>query len=256
MPQVSEAALTVLKAATCDGDKIRLNSGQLERSLYEEVNQVLSRLGGKWKGGRTKAHLFEYDVSLDFADVLKTGEMPPDNPLDFYPTSEMTASSMVGAFSQTQPRWIVDPSAGEGVLLQEAKLRYPNANFHAIELDERRVRRLKPQGWKTFHNDFLSLKPGRELWFYDIVVMNPPFNAAGDSLAYITHITHAFDCLAPGGELISIACRNFKTRSESKAEAFRSLILQYGDDVDLPEDAFEHCKIKTPTSLIRLTRPA
>lgn len=256
MPKISEAALTVLKAATCDGDKIRLNSGELERSLYEEVNQVLSRLGGKWKGGRTRAHLFEYDVSLDFVDVLETGEMPPDNPLDFYPTSELVAKQMVNVFSQTQPRWIVDPSAGEGALLKEAKLRYPNANFHAIELDERRVRRLKQQGWKTFHNDFLSFKPGRDLWFYNIIIMNPPFNAAGDSLAYITHITHAFDCLAPGGELAAIACRNFKFRTEETAKKFRQLITRYGGDVDLPEDAFEHCKIKTPTSLIRLRRPS
>ena len=39
----------------------RITSGQLDRSLYEEVNEVLVRLGGKWKGGRTKAHLFPYD---------------------------------------------------------------------------------------------------------------------------------------------------------------------------------------------------
>jgi hypothetical protein len=256
MTQISEAALRILKAASCDENKVRLNSGGLERSLYEEVNQVLSRLGGKWKGGKTKAHLFDYDVSLDLASVLETGEMPPDNPLDFYPTSESIAKQMVGAFSQTQPRWIVDPSAGDGALLKEAKLRYPNANFHAIELDDRRARRLQKQGWKTFHNDFLSLNPGQDLWFYDIIPMNPPFNAAGDSLAYITHITHAFECLAPGGELISIACRNFKTRSEESAKKFRQFITRYGDDVDLPEDAFEHCKIKVPTSLIRLNKPS
>jgi hypothetical protein len=254
MPKISDAALAVLEAAFCDGNKITLNSGELERELYLEVDAVLSRLGGKWKGGKTRAHLFDYDVSLDFADILETQEMPPDNPLDYYPTSESLAKEMVTSLRQTNPLWICDPSAGEGVLLRELKLRYPNANYHAIELDPRRARRLKAQGWTTFNSDFLALKPGDDLWFYNVMLMNPPFNVDGNALTYIDHINHAWACLPPGGELRSIACRNYKDRTEDKAKAFRKLLLRYGDAVDLDEDAFEHCKIKTPTSLIRLVK--
>jgi hypothetical protein len=87
------------------------------------------------------------------------------------------------------------------------------------------------------------------------MLMNPPFNVDGDSLGFISHINHAFACLAPGGELVAIAGRHFKTRTETKAEKFRALIRKYGDDEDLPDDAFEHCNIKTKTTLVRLDKP-
>ena len=44
---VSEGALAVLREIECDPDRTRITSGQLDRSLYEEVNEVLVRLGGK-----------------------------------------------------------------------------------------------------------------------------------------------------------------------------------------------------------------
>ena len=83
---ISAEALTVLREAECDSDRVRITSGQLDRTLYKEVNEVLVRLGGKWKGGHTKAHLFPYDPRPLLAGVLATGDMPPKNPWAFFPT--------------------------------------------------------------------------------------------------------------------------------------------------------------------------
>jgi hypothetical protein len=47
-----QEVLDVLRAMTCEGDLAVLNSGQLERKLYEKVNKVLAALGGKWNRGR------------------------------------------------------------------------------------------------------------------------------------------------------------------------------------------------------------
>src|SRR5579885_3284456 len=84
---ISAKALAVLREMECDSDRARITSGQLDRPLYEEVNEVLVRLGGKWKGGRTAAHVFPYyDPRPLLAGVVTTGIRPPKNPTAFFPT--------------------------------------------------------------------------------------------------------------------------------------------------------------------------
>ncbi len=99
---VSPDAREVLAQATLNGSSLKLNSGQLERSLYEEVNEVLTRLGGKWKGGKTAAHLFDTVDAAKLRDcldiVLATGLMPAKNPNAFYFTPKPVQKRMLELF--------------------------------------------------------------------------------------------------------------------------------------------------------------
>ena len=81
---VSEAARSALAQTTINGNQLKLSDGQLERGVYLEVDQVLSRLGGKWKGGKIAAHIFaigdmqKLREALD--SVIRTGLFPAEEP--------------------------------------------------------------------------------------------------------------------------------------------------------------------------------
>lgn len=80
---LSDAAIAVLQDLRYDGFALRFP--QVTPTLYKEINEVLTRLGGKWKGGRTKAHVFQEDPSFLVEYVLSTAVMPPKNPDAFFP---------------------------------------------------------------------------------------------------------------------------------------------------------------------------
>ncbi len=113
---ISEAALDVLASTRVEENIAYLPPVQLPRHLYEEVNDVLMRLGGKWKRG--KGHVFEADPAADIQLVIQSGLMPPKNPLNVYLTPAGLASEMIqrlNAYLDIEPAMcVLEPSAGKG----------------------------------------------------------------------------------------------------------------------------------------------
>src|ERR671925_807732 len=91
--KLSGDAIAVLQNLDYDGFAIRFP--QVAPTLYTEVNEVLTRLGGKWKGGRTKAHVFQEDPTLLIEYVLSSAVMPPKNPEAFFPTPKEVARGIM-----------------------------------------------------------------------------------------------------------------------------------------------------------------
>lgn len=69
---VDADVMEVLKSAWCDGLKVYLPPAQMERKLYERTNEVLTRIGGKWKGGKVRAHVFEAGVFGESGTMVLT----------------------------------------------------------------------------------------------------------------------------------------------------------------------------------------
>jgi Predicted RNA methylase len=100
------------------------------------------------------------------------------------------------SFSATNPSdlhgkasWrYLEPSAGQGAIVDVLKADYPFIRVDCCEIDEHNRSVLDAKGYNLVGNDFLSadLTPG-----YDWIVMNPPFNGANGG--YIEHINRAFD---------------------------------------------------------------
>jgi len=61
-------------------------------------------------------------------------------------------------------------------------------------------------------SDFLSHQDQ-----YDRIIQNPPFEKAQD----VDHVRHAFDCLKPGGLLVSIISNGPFFRNDKKSQQFR-----------------------------------
>lgn len=91
--KLSPEALSVLANIICDGNIAKITVSDLERGLYEEVNETLNRLMGKWdrsKGG----HVFTYEPEAAIRSVVHLGFMPDKNPTAFFPTPDKLVDDM------------------------------------------------------------------------------------------------------------------------------------------------------------------
>lgn len=251
--EISAAALAVLAAATVTEDRVTLPAGQLPRPLYVEVNDVLARLGGKWKGGKVAAHLFDHDPREEVAVAVATGKMPPRNPLDYFATPPELAEEIVARYVPSDvpaaPR-VLEPSAGEGSLARAVVDARPAATVECVELDPRRAAKVRAE-FPVHEGDFLSYEAAEP---YDLVVMNPPFTAPGDALAYVAHIERAYRMLRHNGVLVAVVPLGFVQRQDRRVSEFRARVDAVGGWDRLPDGAFESSGTGVATAVLWMRR--
>lgn len=56
--KVPDHVLAMLEDMATEGNLLRAHPKKLDRKDYEDMNKVLTALGGKWKGGKIAAHVF------------------------------------------------------------------------------------------------------------------------------------------------------------------------------------------------------
>lgn len=234
---------------------LSLTCGQLDRALYEKVNDVFVRLNGKWKGGKTQKHVFLYDPKPMVCALLETNELPPKNPHAFFPTPKAVVQDLLpedlknrsriqnelrqyGDNYTLSPIRVLEPSAGVGGIAQEIRFCLTdNDVLDCVELDPLHASYLRNGEFTVYGQDFLSFVPSAP---YDYIIMNPPFSVAGDNTAYITHIMHAWSMLREHGTLAAITHPGFVFNAAKKFKAFRDFICTYGiRKYDIPSGAFK-----------------
>lgn len=250
---ISEQALTVLNKSRVEGNLLRLPPTQLDRKLYLEVNEILARLGGEWKGGKVKAHVFDKNLHIDelLGSVIDSKEMPDQNVLAYFRTPDDLADRMV-ALLKEEPHIVLEPSAGDGSILDALGRKYSNADYFACELDETRAKILGKKGYEVLQKDFLGVDVGST----DTVLMNPPFSVKSDALAYITHINRAWKWIEKEvkGQLVAIAPPGFTFRQDKRSREFLEFVEANGSWEDLPEGTFKESGSSIKTVMINLTK--
>ena len=132
----------------------------------------------------------------------------------YFPTPTNICQQMVELAELENGMLVLEPSAGTGSI-GEAILESPaTVTLEVCEIyyDLREILSLK--GFNVIAYDFLEEVSETK---YDRVIMNPPFEKKGD----IRHIRHAFDCLNPGGRLVSIASESISFRKDRAYKDFR-----------------------------------
>ena len=257
---VSTEVYDVLKQCRIEGKIVYLPQVQLDRKLYQDVNEALTRIGGKWNR-KAKGHVFDVDPTQDLQVILETDMMPDKNPTSFFATPQDLALEMLHdprlhRIPENAKR-VLEPSAGTGNIAREVSLycqaRGINATIDCCEIVPKYQKALQDQGFTVIAEDFLSCRP--TMPSYDAVIMNPPFSLEGDALAYITHIGHAWSLLAPGGVLIAIAPSGFAFREDRRIKQLRSLIEQYGSWHDTEDNAFKESGTGVKTVMISMQKP-
>ena len=247
---ISKPVIALLQTLEFKGN-VALELPKVDRKVYDEFNEVLTRLRGKWKRAK-RGHEFPYDPRQAIAAVIDSGVMPADNPLAYYPTPDAIADKLVAhALELTggSPRKVLEPSAGSGSLIRAVCRAMLPESITALELDPLNVATLlclesfRPEyaveaeklGISTRPAPEISVEQGDFLTYdfcgetFDLVIKNPPFTAPGDPKVWVAHIMRAFELLTERGVVASIVPDGAWRTSDQKAWVeFRRFLFEQG----------------------------
>lgn len=261
--RVSGAALAVLTAATCSGDRVTLPAVKLEPPVYAEVNEVLVRLGGKWKrtgkpypdGTPKGVHVFPYDPEPLLCGVVEAGQMPPKNPTAFFPTPAPVVArllELVGIPERVREDFrVLEPSAGTGAIADAVREAAPSAHLALVEVLGINAATLRAKGHAVHECDFLDFDRRAP---YDAIPMNPPFALDGDKTAWVTHVERAWEHLADGGELAAVVPSALSFHSGKRIAALRARVLEVGGWERLPDGAFKESGTGVNTCILYMAK--
>lgn len=178
----------------------------------------------------------------------------PNDALDFYPTPDSLAFDMVFSLREvksgftTYPKPILEPSAGDGALARQVhalafnvhhdhktgevdrydKEKARSAELDCIELSSDFRAKLKKDGFRVVHDNFLTFRPTTK---YAAIVMNPPFSAGA------AHLLKALDVMQDGGkircllnaETLRNPCTNERKELAAKLEELHATVKYIPD---------------------------
>jgi len=217
----------------------KLTCGQLDRKTYVAVNKALEAMGGKWDR-KAQAHLFPTDPRPQVAGLLDNNTVTVEKD-GYFPTPEPVALQMALLANLSRNHSILEPSAGTGELADVILRAEPLCDVYVIEKNEQRVKVLEGKGYNVIGRDFFE---HNSLWYR--IIQNPPFEDFQD----IAHVRHAYECLAPGGRLVSVMSEGTFFRNGPAAE-FREWLDELGGYVvDLPANAFKSSGTGVKTRLV------
>ena len=131
----------------------------------------------------------------------------------YFPTPKSICQQMIDLADLEDGMLVLEPSAGKGSICEAIKQEADvNLEVCEINFDLREILALK--GFNVIAYNFLEEVSETK---YDRIIMNPPFSQKQD----IQHIRHAYDCLAPGGKIVTITSESISFRKEKAYQEFR-----------------------------------
>lgn len=207
----------VLQECTVEGNVVKLPQGQLDRKLYMEVAKALNLIGGAWKGGKVMGFVFPHDPTELLEQIANGESRNLKKEFQFFATPDDLADYLVELveINQSESDWILEPSAGQGSIINAIHRVNPNIKVGWCELmDVNRTFLLKIPNAYYVQNDFLNS------WGYTVnkIIANPPFSKNQD----IDHIYKMYECLNEGGRIVTIASKHWQISNNKKETEFRN----------------------------------
>lgn len=266
MKRLTDDAKEILKGLRIENNTAVITHGALERKLYDEVDQALSSLQGKWDK-RLGGHSFAYDPTDVVYGLIESGVLPDKNPTAFFPTPDKVVQDMllmdnIGYMSEKEYVYeireymtgrILEPSAGTGAICSKLREIFPNAQIDTVEYLDINQLALKRQGFDPFCGDFMHFNTDHGIT-YNRIFMNPPFSLASDKKAYISHVMHAYEMLDDYGELYAILPIGFMNNSTKKELAFYDHVLENGLIQCLDKESFKDAGTLIDTVIVNLSK--
>lgn len=201
---------------------------EMTRDLYTKCQKALDKMGFKWDR-RQRVHVMQGDLdpAAALAEMIETGSIPNGNQFAYWPSSPLLVDTVMDVAVQLGARFntILEPSAGEGAIVNAARQIPSVETIVAVEVQPKRAAALRRfASVEVVECDFLALRPSQ---VFDTVLMNPPFAVQGSALAYVDHIEHAMKFLAPGGVLVSVVPAGYRFRTDGKIARLRAAISQH-----------------------------
>jgi len=225
----------VFDACRIEGNNVYLPQ-QLDRALYQQVNKALVGIGGKWNRS-AKAHVFPTDPSELLGRVQNGEKINLKKEFQFFETPDEIADWLVELADILPWSTVLEPSAGQGAIIDAIHRRHGNREIFAIELMGTNTEILKE---KYQHKDVVIKREFDFLeWSgskFDRIIANPPFTKNQD----IDHIQHMYDRLENNGRLVSVASEHWEISNNQKESDFRYWLQSVGAHImDIERGSFK-----------------
>jgi 16S rRNA G1207 methylase RsmC len=168
----------------------------------------------------------------------------------FFPTPEKLADRLVEYAEIEIGHSILEPSAGQGAIVKAIVKAHPNHNVDCFELSEinKNVLESLPYAF-IIGRDFIKNDP---VGPYDRIIANPPFSKNQD----IDHIRKMYECLKPGGRIVTIASNHWRYSNNKKETAFREWLEELSViPEDVPAGEFSESGTKIATCILIIDKP-
>jgi len=204
-------------------------------------------------GGRYARNGFSFASGRDAEDSLaqlRAGAKPnPKKDRQAYFTPPPVAVTTVAWAGDLRGKRVLEPSAGDGALADEA--RAAGAEVVAVENHGPSAQILRDKGYRVIERDFLTLAPD-DVGRFDAVIGNPPFSRGQD----ISHVTHMWRFLHPGGVLVSLMSAGWRSGRSKTQQAFQAFAADIGADIEvLPAGTFKLSGTHVASLRIRMVKP-
>lgn len=211
-----------LKKCKIEGNVLHLPKEMLHN--YSDVKKALINAGGKYK---KNTFVFNSDAQPFIDRLTRRESVNIKKEFQYFPTPNDIAAHLVD-LADIRPRHsILEPSAGQGAIVNAIHDKYKTMVVDCCELMPENQEVLSRIPYSTFIcDDFLKI--GKE-WHgsFDRIVANPPFHKNFDLL----HIRQMYECLKPGGRLVSIASKHWKFSENKKEKGFRTWLKEVEADI-------------------------
>lgn len=234
----------VLQNCTVEGNIVKLPAGNLDRALYLAVAKALNLIGGKWKGGKVAGFVFPSDPTELLEQIANGKKRNLKKEFQFFATPAPLADKLVEYAEPNETHCILEPSAGQGAIIDAIQRKLPFVIVDYCELmDTNRLILAKKSKLVQVGQDFLMLKNCS----YDRIIANPPFSQNQD----IDHVYHMFKCLKPGGRIVSVMSKHWNTSTNKKETEFREwLNTQYHLIEDVDAGTFKESGTNIATQIV------
>jgi predicted RNA methylase len=246
MPEVTADVIESIKKCRVVGNTLHLppiSEGTL--SNYDKVRQALLNAGAKYK---KNTFIFSSDAQ-PFIDQLTSGEsVNIKKEFQFFATPDDLADWIVSFANLQESDNILEPSAGQGAIVNAILRANEHALIECCELMPENADILMKAGHKVIGNNFLEITDRKSS--YDKIIANPPFSKNQD----IEHIYKMWECLKPGGRIVTIASKHWQFSSNKKEKAFREWVALNGVYQDIPAGEFKESGTMVSTCLVILNK--
>ncbi len=240
-----------LKKCVVQGNVIKLPPVQLNRELYEKVSVALEGIGGKWHGGKIQGFMFMSDPTELLNQVIGGKKINLRKDYQYYPTPDNLADQLVEMAEITDDHSILEPSAGQGAIVNAINRKLPNKKVWVCEIMPGNKTILSGNKNTLFVcNDFLTMDANK--FSFDRIIANPPFSKNKDCV----HIMKMYPLLIPGGRLVSFASKHWISTMKNAESAFREWTVKVDAKIiPVPAGSFKKNGTSFATCIIVIDKP-
>lgn len=248
MQNLSTDIIESIKRCRVEGNALHLppiSEGPLEN--YQQVRQALLNAGATYK---KNTFVFKSDAQ-PFIDRLTSGEsVNIKKEFQFFPTPDDIADHLVELAELKEADRVLEPSAGQGSIVKAILRKDEAALIECCELMPENADILMKAGYKVIRNDFMQITDRKAT--YDKIIANPPFTKNQD----IDHITKMWECLKPGGRIVSIASKHWQISNNKKEKSFRDWLENIEAEVyPIDRGQFKESGTMIDTCVIVINKP-